>query len=320
MSTEQINHSRRSFLQSASALSAAALSASAVQSSIAMQAKTGKQGVSLAAWSFSRSFFQGKWKLVDMPAIVRNQLGIEAFEHVNQFFENPTLNYLQKVRKAFADAGVEQTILMVDQEGSTAALDAKERKLSAVAHRKWIDAAHYLGCHSVRCNVYGGMEDWKQDGELVKRAAETLHDMLRYSEGSGLNIIVENHGRASSDPDLLVRLVKEVSHPRFGLLCDLGNWNAGDDRYAAVRKTLPYAKGLSVKGTWGPDLDPAFDAEKLVKTALDGGYRGWWGLEVTKARAAGSPALSADEQFAQEVRTVLEAKAIVDRVVLGKRS
>lgn len=301
--------SRRSLLLTATAASAAA-----------MQAPAAKQGVSLAAWSFSRSFFQGKWKLVDMPAIVRKQLGIEAFEHVNQFFENPTLNYLQRLNKAFQDAGVQQTILMVDQEGSTAALDAAERKLSAVAHRKWIDAAHYLGCHSVRCNVYGGMEDWKQDRDLVKRAAETLHDMLRYSEGSNLNIIVENHGRASSDPDLLVRLVKEVNHPRFGLLCDLGNWNAGDDRYAAVRKTLPYAKGLSVKGTWGADIDPAFDAEKLVRTALEGGYKGWWGLEVTKQRDRNAPALSADEQFASEVQTVLEAKAIVDRVVLGKRS
>lgn len=284
----------------------------------AMQAAATKHGVSLAAWCFSRSFFQGKWKLLEMPGILRDKLGIAAFEHVNQFFENPTLNYLQRLNKAFQDAGVQQTILMVDHEGSTASLDAAERKQAAVAHRKWIDIAQYLGCHSVRCNVYGGMEDWKQDRDIVKRASETLHDMLRYSDGSNLNIIVENHGRASSDPDLLVRLVKEVNHPRFGLLCDLGNWNAGDDRYLAVKKTLPYAKGLSVKGTWGADLDPAFDAEKLVRTALEGGYKGWWGLEVTPRRERNAPNLSPDEQFDLEVKTVLEAKSIVDRVVLGK--
>lgn len=284
-----------------------------------MQTDGRSQGVSLAAWSFSRSFFQGKWKLLEMPGILREKLGIRGFEHVNQFFENPTLNYLQKLNKSFQDAGVEQTILMVDQEGSTAAVEAGERKQAAVAHRKWIDIAEYLGCHSVRCNVYGGPENWKQDSDLVKRAAETMHAMLRYSEGSRLNIIVENHGRASSDPDILVRLVKEVNHPRFGLLCDLGNWNAGDDRYLAVKKTLPHAKGLSVKGTWGADLDPAFDAEKLVRTALDGGYQGWWGLEVTPRRDRNAPALSADEQFALEAKTVLEAKAIVERVVMGKQ-
>lgn len=259
----------------------------------------------------------GKWKLLELPGILRNRLGIGALEHVNQFFENPTLVYLQKLRKACQDNGVLSTILMVDQEGGTAAVDKAERLQSVVAHRKWVDAAHFLGCQAVRINVYGGAADWKADKDLVERAADSIHALLRYAEGSALNIIVENHGSASSDPDVLVALVKKVNHPRFGLLCDLGNWNKGDDRYANVRKTLPYAKGLSVKGTWGAALDPAFDAEKLVKTALEGGYRGYWGLEVTRQPPAGAK-LGADEQFAHEVQTVLEAKAMVERVVLKK--
>lgn len=275
-------------------------------------------GISLAAWSFSGSFFQNHWKLLELPGILRNQLGITALEHVNQFFENPTLTYLQKLKRACADAGVKSTILMVDQEGSTASPDKAERTVAAVAHRKWIDIAHYLDCISVRCNVYGGAADWKQDKDLVNRAAETIHMMLEYAAGSGLQIIVENHGGASSDPDVLVALAKKVNHPKFGLLCDLGNWNKGDDRYANVRKILPYAKGLSVKGTWGPDMDPAFDAEKLVRTALEGGYSGWWGLEVTPRRADRETKLPPKEQFDLEVKTVLGAKAITDRVVFQK--
>jgi sugar phosphate isomerase/epimerase len=278
----------------------------------------GKQdGISLAAWSFSGSFFKGRWKLLELPGILRDQLGIPALEHVNQFFENPTLTYLQKLKTACDGAGVRSTILMVDHEGATASPDKEERRRSAIAHRKWIDIAHYLGCHSVRCNVYGGAKDWKQDAALVDRAAETMHSMLEYAQGSGLNIIVENHGGASSDPDVLVALVKKVNHPNFALLCDLGNWNQGDDRYAAVRKTLPYARGLSVKGTWGTDLDPAFDAEKLVRTALEGGYAGWWGLEVTPRRVQGQQH-SPEEQFQLELKTVREAKAIVERVVFNK--
>jgi sugar phosphate isomerase/epimerase len=275
-----------------------------------------QQAVSLAAWSFSGSFFQGKWKLVELPGILRERLNISALEHVNQFFENPTLQYLQRLKKACNDNGVRSTILMVDNEGNTAAPDRAERMQSAVMHRKWIDIGQYLGCHSVRVNMRGAAADWKKDSDLVDRAAETMHAMLDYAKGSDLNIIVENHGGASSDPDVLVGLVKKVNHPKFGLLCDLGNWNKGDDRYAAVRKTLPYARGLSVKGTWGPDVDPAFDAEKLVRTALDGGYVGWWGIEVTP-RERGTK-LGPDEQFAKEVQTVLGAKAIVDRVVLKK--
>lgn len=277
-----------------------------------------KQGISLAAWSFSGSFFQGKWKLLELPGILRDKLGITALEHVNQFFENPTLTYLGRLKKACADAGVQSTILMVDGEGGTASPDAAERKRAAIAHRKWFDAGHELGCYAVRCNVYGGAQNWKADRDLVSRAAETMHMMLDYAKESGLDLIVENHGGASSDPDVLVALVKKVNHPKFGLLCDLGNWNKGDDRYASSRKILPYAKGLSVKGTWGPDTDPEFDAEKLVKVALDFGYVGWWGLEVTPRRAQGAAKRPVEEQFAEEVKTVLGAKAIVERVVLRK--
>lgn len=284
----------------------------------ARPAPAAQNAISLAAWSFSGSFFQGKWKLLELPGILRDKLGIQALEHVNQFFENPTLSYLQKLNRACTDAGVRSTILMVDSEGSTASPDKAERRQSAIAHRKWIDTAQYLGCMSVRINVYGGAPDWKQDKDLVSRAAETIHSMLEYASGSGLDIIVENHGGASSDPDVLVALVKKVNHPKFALLCDLGNWNKGDDRYANVRKTLPYARGLSVKGTWGDSLDPAFDAEKLVRTALEGGYSGFWGLEVTPRRAPGGERPAADVQFAKEVETVLGAKAIVERVVLKK--
>jgi sugar phosphate isomerase/epimerase len=254
-----------------------------------------------------------------LPGILRDKLGITALEHVNQFFEAPTLTYLAKLKKACTDAGVQSTILMVDGEGGTASPDLAERKRAANAHRKWFDAAHELGCYAVRCNVYGGAAEWKNDKDLVSRAAETMGMMLDYAKGSGVDLIVENHGGASSDPDVLVALVKKVNHPNFGLLCDLGNWNKGDDRYANVKKILPYARGLSVKGTWGASVDPAFDAEKLVKIALDGGYSGWWGLEVTPPRLAqGAPKRSGDEQFAEEVKTVLGAKAIVDRVVLNK--
>jgi L-ribulose-5-phosphate 3-epimerase len=275
-------------------------------------------GIALAAWSFSGSFFNGnKWKLLELPGILRDKLGIGALEHVNQFFENPRLDYLVKLNRACSDAGVQSTILMCDGEGLTASPDKEQRRLSAIAHRKWIDVAQFLGCWSIRINVYGGAEDWKQDRDLVDRAAETIHMMLDYAKGSNVDIIVENHGRASSDPDVLVALVKKVNHPKFALLCDLGNWNRGDDRHANVRKILPYSRGLSVKGTWGADLDPDFDAEKLVRTALEGGYAGWWGLEVSPRGARGTR-LPPDEQFAKEVQTVLEAKAIVERVVFKK--
>ena len=214
----------------------------------AAAAQSPKDDISLASWSLVRSFRAGKWKNLDLPRILREELGINGLEYVNTFFENPTMRYLQQLKQNCTDHGVTSVLIMVDGEGDTAALDRRERMQAAVAHRKWVDIAHYLGCHAIRCNMRGGRKEWKQDADLVSRAAEAFQDLLDYSEDSGLNIVIENHGGASSDADLLAALMKKVGNPRFGTLPDFGNFNEGDDRYEATRKLMPYALGVSVKG------------------------------------------------------------------------
>lgn len=53
--------SRRKFLYASAAAAAARAAAAPAQA-----------GISLAAWSFSGSFFQGRWKLLEMPGILRD--------------------------------------------------------------------------------------------------------------------------------------------------------------------------------------------------------------------------------------------------------
>ena len=74
-----MSHSRRQFLASSVALAAGQVSPAAQT----------RPGISLAAWSFSGSFFEGGWKLLELPAVLRNKLGIEGLEYVNQFFREP---------------------------------------------------------------------------------------------------------------------------------------------------------------------------------------------------------------------------------------
>ena len=40
--------------------------------------------------------------------------------------------------------------------------------------RKWVDIAHYLGCIDIRCNMRGGLPNWREDKDLVSRAAESF--------------------------------------------------------------------------------------------------------------------------------------------------
>jgi L-ribulose-5-phosphate 3-epimerase len=304
--------SRRQFLASA-ALAGAAASA----------APAGRDRISLAAWSINRSFFVNRrWTNLDLPRICREQLGIGALEFVNQFFENPMMGYLDKLNRAGRDNDVEFVRIMVDGEGDMAATDRQVRRTAAVAHRKWVDIAHYLGCEDIRCNMRGGPKDWKTDSDLVKRAAESFRDLLDYARPSGLNIVIENHGGSSSDPDVLVALMKEVNDPRFGLLPDFGNVNPGADHAEVLRKLLPYAKGVSVKASWAADgtHSPAFDPGKLIRICLEAGFRGVWGIESGYARPprGAQENLTPDQLWANEVKGVQLTKELIERIVFQR--
>lgn len=265
--------------------------------------------IDLAAWSLNESYRAGKWKNLDLPGIVRKNLGLDALEYVNQFFENPTLHYLRQLKKNCDDNGVTSVLIMCDYEDPTAGTDPKERRDAAVAHRKWIDAAYFLGCHAIRCNMRGGPKDWKQDKDLVQRGAESFRDMLAYAKSSGVKVLIENHGGSSSDPEVLVALMKEVNDPNFGMLLDLGNWNRGDDQYEAVRKLLPWAKGISVKEV------PGYSLEKKLRLCMAAGFHGYWGIESGANHPPGAPA---DSIFDGEVGAAAAIKSTVERVVLGK--
>ncbi len=303
--------SRREFLVSA-ALGGAAVAAPAA-----------RDRISLAAWSINRSFFvTRRWKNLDLPRICREEFGIGAIEFVNQFFENPMMGYLNKLKQAGKEYDVEFVRIMVDDEGDMAAVDRNTRMTAARAHRKWVDIAHYLGCTDIRCNMRGGPRDWKTDKDLVKRAAESFRDLLEYARPLGMNIIIENHGGSSSDPDVLVALMKEVNDPRFGTLPDFGNVNRGDDYADVLRKLLPYAKGISVKASWAADgTHPRYDPAELIRICLEAGFHGFWGIESSYGRGprGQQEKLTPEQLWANEAKGVMLTKELIERTVL-KRS
>ncbi len=298
-------HSRRHFLSATAGLAAGSLSSAAA-----------KDDISLAAWSIVQSFqVAHRWKNLELPRLCREVFRVNGLEFVNQFFENPTLNYLQQLKRNGESNGITFVRIMVDNEGNMAAVDKAERMQSAVAHRKWVDIAHYLGCRDIRCNMRGGPADWKQDKDLVSRAAESFQNLLEYSKGSGMDIVIENHGGSSSDADVLIALMKAVNNPRFGLLPDFGNVNRGDDRYEVLRKLMPYARGVSVKASWSEDgTHPRWDLEKMIKICQEFGYHGFWGIESSFGRS--NRETPPDQIWQNEVKGVELTRAVIERMVL----
>ncbi len=315
---------RREFLSASAAAAAAAVTSGALGAAD----RPTKDDISLAAWSINRSFFVAKkWKLLDLPKIVRQEFNINGIELVNQFFENPVQRYLQQLKNNANANGITFVLVMVDGEGDMSAKDKAERLQAAVLHRKWIDIGHYLGCHAIRCNLGGGRgDDWKQDKDLVGRAAESFNHLLDYAKQADMNVVIENHGGASSDPGILVSLMKTVNNPNFGTLPDFGNINQGDDNAEVLRKIVPYAKGISVKAAWNADeTHPGWDLEKLLKICRDSGYHGFYGIESSyprmerRAPGAGAPPQLPPEQiWENELKGIKLTQAVLERTILAK--
>ena len=191
---------------------------------------------------------------------------------------------------------------------------------AAVNHRKWVDIAAVLGCHAIRCNARGGGDTPAEDPDAVERAAEAFAALIEYAKESQINVLIENHGGLSSDPNWLPQLMEKVGSPHFGILPDFGNYHpiGQTDVYEAVRLAMPYAKGVSVKAAWQPDgSHPQYDLEKLLKIAKAAGYSGFWGIESSLRRPRGSGPSSPIDTKKDDWQAVKWTKSAIESAVLS---
>ncbi len=249
--------------------------------------------ISLAEWSLHKALFAKEFDNLDFPVKARNEFGIDGVEYVNQFFKDKAEDkkYLAALKQRCDDHGVTSVLIMVDGEGEMADTDAKKRMQAVENHYKWVDAAKFLGCHSIRVNCFGvGTAE-----EVAKAGADGLHKLCEYAQKSNIGVIVENHGGYSSNGQWLAGVMKAVGMPNCGTLPDFGNFcirrEKGDmwespcveeyDRYKGVMEMMPFAKGVSAKTH---DFDNAgnciqTDYTKMLKIVKDAGYTGYIGVE-----------------------------------------
>jgi len=231
-----------------------------------------KDDISLAQWALVEEMRAGKWKNLDFPRIARKDFDLNGIEFVNTLFETPTEEYLKQLKKNAADQAVQMVLIMVDDEGDACADTAAGRRQFAINHRKWVDIAHYLGCLSIRTNCRGPLNVEKN--EALKWAAESYQLLLDYANESGINILIENHGGVSNDPDWMLALMKKLNHPGLGIYPDWRSPGDEFDNFAYLQKTLPYAKGMSYRNQPSDEL-----TIRMIRMTRDSGYHGWYGIE-----------------------------------------
>jgi L-ribulose-5-phosphate 3-epimerase len=266
--------------------------------------------ISLAEWSLHRTLFDGKMDNLEFPAFAKKEFGIEAVEYVNQFFKDKAKDstYLTDLKKRAADNGVTNVLIMIDDEGDLGDPDDAGRTEAVEKHFKWVEAAKFLDCHSIRVNARSkGSYD-----EQMKLAADGLGRLNEFGAKHGIGVIVENHGGLSSNGAWLAGVMKMVNHPNCGTLPDFGNFRVSDDeeydRYKGVAELMPFAKGVSAKShefnSEGNEVHTDF--RKMMKIVLDHGYHGFVGIEWEGSRPGEVEGIRLTQRLLERVRDEMQ--------------
>jgi len=239
-----------------------------------------KVKLSLAEWSFHTSIQNGKMTNMDFPGIARTRFDIGAIEYVSVLFETKTAVedtvYLKKLKNECVKYHVISNLIMVDGEGNLGDVNLQKRDIAVANHYKWVRAASFLCCHSIRVNAAGeGTPE-----EVQKAVIDGLSKLCDYASTYKINIIVENHWGNSSNPEWLIPVIKAVNKSNCGVLPDFGNFDKAD-RYQAVEKMMPYAKGVSAKSYNfdGQGNETKIDYQKMMNIVKKSGYKSYVGIE-----------------------------------------
>jgi sugar phosphate isomerase/epimerase len=276
---KSLPQNRRQFLVQSSLATAAIAASTQVK---AEEEKKPLFKISLAQWTINREIRSGEVDNLDFAKVAYDHK-IHAVEYVNQFFMDKAQDkaYLGEMKKRAADLGVESVLIMCDHEGSIGDPDETKRAKTVDNHRKWIDAAKFLGCHSIRVNA-ASAGTWKEQVEL---AADGLAKLTAFGDAEGISVIVENHGGLSSNADWLAEVITKIDHKRCGTLPDFGNFKIKDnmsyDSYKGIKKLMAWAKGVSVKDVVWDDQgkQSPLDYERMLRIVLDAGFHGYCGIE-----------------------------------------
>ncbi len=250
--------------------------------------------ISLAQWSLNRQLFSGEIDNLDFASVAKNRFDLNAVEYVNQFFPDKAkdMAYLSEMKKRADDLAMTNVLIMIDREGDLGEPDDAKRMEAVENHYKWVEAAKFLGCHSIRVNA----RSTTGDEESAKQAAvDGLGRLTEFGAEHGIGIIVENHGGFSSNGKWLSSVIAQVNNDYCGTLPDFGNFciERGEDengeptclneydRYTGTKELMPFANGVSAKTNFfDEDGNEQFmDYTRLLKIVKDAGFTGHIGIE-----------------------------------------
>jgi sugar phosphate isomerase/epimerase len=272
---------RRQFL----AASAAGIAAAATASAIEPIPRNGqpKFKFSLAAYSY-RELLKGDNPKLTLKDFVEDcaKFGLEGTELTSYYFPKDTSpEYLRTLRRQCFRLGL-------DVSGTAVGNDfghppGEKRKTEIANVKQWIEFAEILGAPVIRIFA-GHVQKDQTEAQAHTLMVQAIEECCDYAGKHGVHLALENHGGPTATADGLLKFVRDVNSPWFGVNLDSGNFHS-DDPYGELERIAPYALNAQIKVVMsGPDKKkvPA-DFKRLANILRGAHYRGYVVLEYEES-------------------------------------
>jgi sugar phosphate isomerase/epimerase len=236
--------------------------------------------LSLAAYSF-RDNLTGPNKTMDLFGFVdlAADLGLDAVEPTSYYFpEDVSADYLHRLKQHAFLLGLDISGTAVMNDFCLPTGPEADKELDHV--RTWIARAAELDAPTLRL-LSGNWIQGTPESELEERVVQRINSLLPYAVEKGVTLALENHGGGVTvTSEQLLRLVRQVKGPNFGVNLDTGNFH-GKDPYAEIAEAAPYAVNVQVKTEirrMGRSKEPA-DLARVIGILREARYSGYVVLE-----------------------------------------
>lgn len=208
--------------------------------------------------------------LLQVPEYFRDRFSIRNVEFWSKHFDSIDKSYLKALKAAIKKTGSRLINIQLDESYQLGSQDPAKRKESLELVLRWVKAAKILGAGAIRVNP--GQGD-------LNHVIDSLKIINKLAQRKGIVLMTENHFGMEMDPEVHLKIVKEVGRNMY-TLPDFGNYSEAV-RFEALKKILPYAYQVSVKTV---DFDEnlnhlSFDFDRCMEMVEESGFKGIYSVE-----------------------------------------
>lgn len=206
----------------------------------------------------------------DIPTIIKNceATGFEAVElrTTHKHGVEPTLSKERRIEVRNQFAGTKVRLLSLGTVCEFHSPDQSIVRKNIDECKRFIELAHDIGAIGVKTRP-NGIPKEVPEAKTIAQIGAALRECGEFAKGANIEVWVEVHGRDSSQPARMAKMMQAANHPQVAICW---NSNPEDVTNGSVRQSFallkPWLRNAHINELWKPEY-PWRELFRLMKSA-----------------------------------------------------